>query len=1207
MTWIRGRFVRFSSIVCICLCAFTASSLSSQDLPDVAQGLQPYVAYHGGELDQVNTYNGGLTVRIPLVSYPQRGSLSLSYSIVFNSFGFQDIADCTAAEGVTGPVATIPLHNGCVNTVQLIPTGIFHNLPVGPRLIADQVLLAGGVGAPQILQVVNPPTNGRFYVITADNAEHPLGLASDGTWRSIDGSSFMFAPSGAPGSTDDQLGTGELAYSGDETRIMTGAAGTITDSHGIVYTASGITDPDGNSIAISNAAPGQTGFYDGLPATDSTARTIPTPAEASGTSGCPTISQAANQPLASAMTWTPPGTDNGFLFCFASVTLNSSYWFKTSGTTQYPRPNAPPNSMLQSIVLPNGTYWGFVYDSSAGGETQTGSGQLMTLIYPTGGTVSYTYSMTNDGACTNLRESGLVPGSVFVFPAAVTSRTMIDAQGWSAVWNYTYPPSASGAFTGSILSPAGDLTVTKWGADNSGSDCGYVSAGQEVYQGNPSNPATATPLKSTTLNYTGTPAFGPPYVSTARILSETTVLNGTSTSSVQYGYAPGVNVAVASCNPDYESCVAADASPVFIGAEASKTYTDYTGAVLKQDTTTYQWQSSPAYFTANLVSIPYQTQTLDAAGSLHAQTTYAYDESTYSSGGTKGHPTTVTKWLNTNSSASPITHTGWNSNGEKSFFIDANGNKNSYGHTIDYQYGSASCNGSEVTDTYDALNDHISGSYDCSSGRLTSYIDANSNTTQINYDGLGRITTVTYPSIPIWTGQAATPATTFNYEDSSNQVVRTITATPDPTQSTTVTFDGFGREIHRYTAATPSQVTVDTTYDSDGRIYSVSNPYYSTGDATYGLTVYNYDALNRKTKQTQPDGTSTLQWLYSGNVVTAEDELGHNTQQTSDSLGRLTLVMEPDPTTGTLDLQTSYSYDPLSNLVSVDQAGNASANDVPRYRSFNYDSLSHLLTSLNPESGWICYGTTGGAAPSGTNCASGYDANGNLLYKTDARIVTTAYSYDALNRLISKSYQNDPSGTPSSCFQYGLPATASSGANQITRLMSEWTQKVSAGSCPGILPSTGYLTLKAILQYDAMGHIDSESQCAPSGCSSGVPYSMSYGYDLAGNLAFSNNGILTTPGMTSPLTFTTSYDAASRLLSVSSSRNDSLHPPSIFSAQDYAAPGELMSATFGNGITLSRTYNSRLWVTGESDTGDLILNATPGTATLTITGAEQSH
>ena len=41
------------------------------------QGLKPYDSWHGGELDSVSLTGGGLTLHIPLVSFPQRGLRSL--------------------------------------------------------------------------------------------------------------------------------------------------------------------------------------------------------------------------------------------------------------------------------------------------------------------------------------------------------------------------------------------------------------------------------------------------------------------------------------------------------------------------------------------------------------------------------------------------------------------------------------------------------------------------------------------------------------------------------------------------------------------------------------------------------------------------------------------------------------------------------------------------------------------------------------------------------------------------------------------------------------------------------------------------------------------------------------------------------------------------------------------------------------------------
>jgi len=1131
----------------------------AQDLPDVAQGLQPNVAYHGGELDQVSTLNGGLTVRIPLVSYPQKGSLSLSYSVIFNSFGFEDVATCNASQG--GPIDSIPLHNGCKNRIQLIRTALSAAPPPSPRLVMDQQLQAGGTSSPSLQY--GQPMYGRFFIITPDNAEHPLGLAANGTYRSIDAAGYSFSPASTP-AYGTNLGVPEDAYAGDTAIVMSWAAGTIMDSRGNTYTATSITDPDSNSISFPNG-------LSSFPVTDSTGRTIPALTSTS-ISQCPTIAQAQNQPLTSALIWQPPGSGNGYIFCYASVSIRTNLinGIPQNSATNHDFINTV--NMLQSIVLPNGTYWGFVYDSSNG--TTPALGQLLTLIYPTGGQVSYTYSYF-DGFCNSLRESGLVPGSILTFPSTIATRTMKDAQGdVLGTWTYDYPANIDGIH-GTILSPTGDLTVTKFTPDNPIASCSYLNAGQDVYQGNPATsmnplviPPSATPLRSTTVTYTFPGADGNVPVSNAREAQTTTVLNGIVTSSVQKSYSPGVNLAALQCNQWGVNCTAGTGASTPIGGPVSTTYVDYTGTTLKQDTTTYQWQANSAYYTANLLDIPSQTQTLNANGTVYAQTNYTYDESSYSQGGVRGHPTTITEWLNTGSS--PVTHTGWNSGGEKAYIIDADNHQNGNGHTADYQYNA--CNGSVLTDTWNALNQHVSGGYDCNTGLLTSFTDANSNTTLVSWDAMRRITGVTYPQITLPGGTAANPVTTFNYADSQNTVTRTIQGNPDPNQVTTVIFDAFGREIHRYTAGSPGgQISVDTTYDADGRTYSVSNPYITAGEPTSGLTVYTYDALNRKTLQTQPDG-NTQQWAYSGNVVDLYDELQHHKQQTTDALGRLTKVMEPDPSSGALALETDYSYDPLSNLLYVNQQGNAGAGDTARTRSFVYDSLSRLTSSTNPEAGTITYA---------------YDAIGNLTQRTSplpnpgSGSAVVGYCYDNLNRVTYKFYSapNCPGGS-NAVAAYTYDSSSVNGAtNTVGRMTSAMVLNGGSG-----------LSQRQPYAYNAVGHLTGELQCPYGTCS--TPYAFQYQYDLAGGLVVGNNGLASSNAQA--LQFQYAWDAAGRLQSAGGAFL-STNPPAwpgaatnVFLANQsgsYGAFGLLSAQIGGTTLTETRTWDKRGRPLSDTDTG----------------------
>jgi YD repeat-containing protein len=329
-------------------------------------------------------------------------------------------------------------------------------------------------------------------------------------------------------------------------------------------------------------------------------------------------------------------------------------------------------------------------------------------------------------------------------------------------------------------------------------------------------------------------------------------------------------------------------------------------------------------------------------------------------------------------------------------------------------------------------------------------------------------------------------------------------------------------------------------------------------------------------------------------------------------LGRLTTVLEPNGSSQTPSMETDYGYDANNNLNSVTQLG-AGSGSVGR--SFAYDSLSRLIATTNPETSssanppsLACAGTTKGTA--WTICF-GYDADGNLISKTDNRNLTTTYGYDVLNRITSKSYSDGV--TPSACYEYDNAATNGTG-----HLGVEWTQ---IGACPASGGPTGsVLTERSILAYDQMGRIWNEQQCVGSSCTAAVnvtppcsgggltgPYYLPYCYDLAGNLTYSTNGLANTPGAGAPLTFTSGYDAAGRLNSVTSSWNDATHPSALFSSPLHFPAGALSSATYGTSIGLNRTYDNRLRITGESDTGTTVTGAAPGSATVTITGSEQSQ
>ena len=553
-------------------------------------------------------------------------------------------------------------------------------------------------------------------------------------------------------------------------------------------------------------------------------------------------------------------------------------------------------------------------------------------------------------------------------------------------------------------------------------------------------------------------------------------------------------------------------------------------------------------------------------------------------------------------------------------YTDSPSGGNSYGNSNTY-----------VTMITDPLGHSSDYSYNYPIGVLTGSTDANKETTTYKYgtepsqcsetDLLNRLTEVDYPDGGI---------TEYCYNDAVPSVETAKLILGSTWETNVATMDGMNHVTETELTSDPSNPDIVLmTYDGEGRIYTKTNPYRTTSDPTYGITTYQYDAISRPVSVQNPD-KSFQYWCYDGIASAGQkncrshvasitgdwldfaDEKGNDWQKTTDSFGRLTNVIEPN------GAATYYSYNILDNLVCAAQDGGAggtfsscaAAPAAWRPRSFTYDSLSRLIQSFNPETGWICYGTSGGAVPNGSNCTVGYDANGNLASKTDARDITTSYAYDALNRLLSKRFSNDPGSTPSSCYQYDSSSLG------VGRLGSEWSQSASAGVCAATAPSTGLWTRRSILSYDAMGRVLSEQQCTPSNCSS-TPYSPAYTFDKAGNQYTATNGITSTPSV-GTLSFTSPFDGAGRLLSVSSNWNDPTHPPGLFSAQSqsaqpcphslsapYTAFGGLTNATYGGGLTLNRGYDVRLRTTCETDTGSLLKNSTSASATVTVTGTEQ--
>lgn len=816
-------------------------------------------------------------------------------------------------------------------------------------------------------------------------------------------------------------------------------------------------------------------------------------------------------------------------------------------------------NVISSIALPDGRSYSFSYDPVYGTLSQ--------INFPTGGNVRFVWGVRGDGYAstqdTNLivrAESTLVVKDVYLTTGSSTSH-----------WSYFYPDMDS---TGNL--------ITNEGAPD-GTQTSYIYSPYTIPS--PVNGATiyleaqrliknssGNLVESASTTYSQRLPF-PAQVATTYYDGSIPLQK-----QVQYSYDSYGNVT----EKDESDFYACSGSPCSVPATPP-------GGWLRQTFTQYAYQNayqsnaaaeSAALLTAHIVDKPSRVLVTDGSGNPASLTFYAYDEAgrigstptglsthddqNYGLASTlaRGDLTTETRCITiSGAGASAACGTEW----QTSYYYDLTGqltkkiegSNTSAAATTTYTWGGQGDGYLQNVQGPLGLTD--SYTYYSPTGQVEQHTDWNLQPTKYYYDdneNMGRPSEIIYPD---------EGSTSFNYDDSVPSIQTTI-ATGEASGNIvkTAVYDGLGRLTETQLNSDPGgEDKTDTAYDNMGRVYSVSNPYRGTAPSYF--TYDFYDNLGRLTKQTNQDNLSKV-WSYAGNQVTLTDEDGNQWTRTSDGLGRLTQVLEPNGSSQAASMATNYTYDPLGDLLNVTQLGNGTGSIS---RGFSYDSLGRLVSASNPETG-----TTGYTySVPGQVCAPDPSLP---CTKTDARSVTTNFSYDALSRLLSKTYSgNVLAGTLSSCFQFD---TASNGKG---RLGFEWTQP---GNCPYPGPTTpptsGYQTLHTIVSYDFMGRITNEQRCMPGSCTTSQPaYSLQYSYDLTGKITSYMNG-------NDSILYTNTYNAAGQVSKIESTLTGPSYPTPLFSFPSYSPAGGLSGATYGTGtgITSCRWYDTRLRVTGETDT-----------------------
>jgi RHS repeat-associated protein len=807
--------------------------------------------------------------------------------------------------------------------------------------------------------------------------------------------------------------------------------------------------------------------------------------------------------------------------------------FQCSGVTDYGASSPINNYLVDKITYHDGSFYQFTYEPTVLHSPNV-TGRIASITFPTGGTISYAYTGSNGGI-------NCADGTTMGF-----ERTTPDS---STPWQY----SRSGTnpnWTTTVTDPVGTVTTYNLYQVTSTTTRGSASQDTNTYYERNHTGSGKTVLTCHNAVYSGctTAALTLPF---SQIDQYVTLGSKTSATESKFDTANGGRVTEVR---QYDFGVTLGVAPP---APPSS-------LLLKDTTISY----------ASLTGIldhPYQVTVKDGSGNTKAQTTFTYSDTVTGTTGTPQH----TSPSGSRGNAITITSlTSGSSTLDKHFTYFDTGNvitaTDVNTAVTTYVYGSATttCGNAFPTEVDLPLSLTQQSTWNCTGAVMASSTDVNGNQTTYKYvdPNFWRLTEVDTPS-------GGKTAYTYNTSSPPWDVATSSKQTSTTYLTTDTVLDGLGRTSQTQLTSDPAGTDyVDTGYDALGRLYSVSNPHRSTSSPTDGTTYYTYDGLSRPYQVTFPDGNkttteytnNTIDWFAEGNATAGFFQV--------DGLGRLTAVCErivyppgtqangdtPIPTGCNPDypsypaFKTTYGHDVFGNITSVTQ----NAQNPPyasQTRSFTYDGLSRLTQEINPETGEKDYA---------------YDTlHGGDLYTLKAGepnhtgwvASTTTYTFDLLHRITNITY-GDPY-TPTKYFYWD---TQSWWSGVTPNYPKGRLARQNSSACGTTCAGEEY-------NYDMDGNIVGKATWTPSNIGSAVASYYSYNYldqqtsmtDIWGNV------------------YTTSYDAAGRATSLTSSLSDSTHPPTLYTVNAYNPLGEITSGTYahtGSGTTATAhtaTFDNR--------------------------------
>jgi RHS repeat-associated protein len=837
------------------------------------------------------------------------------------------------------------------------------------------------------------------------------------------------------------------------------------------------------------------------------------------------------------------GTTSRVTVTTASIAVSTG--FDESGVTEY----SGNLTAIQSVQLPDGQSYQFSYDS---GTTQGHYGELTGITLPTGGQISYGYTNFTDsyGNVNQWVTSHTSGGLPTAFQPAVAT---------------TCPPGTVGCeHTVTVTKPSGDYAVYTFTLNN-----GAWPTEVQYYNG-PASGGTLLATTSTSWNFsiacTTDNCTGNQYIQKFDQTTTLPVSGGSINRTVQYSY---------------------DSAQDMNLSQISE-YGFYTGSLpgSADRVTSITYLMDAAYADAHIINRPTSITVKDRGGAVLAQTNTQYDSTALvpitgvarhddtnygASYTTRGNPTVISRL--TSGSTYATTTLAYDTTGQVVSVTDPNNNPIGLSYADNFyndtgqppaSYAPPAPTNAYLTKVTLPIAGLLLFGYYWGTGKRALATDQNGASTYTHFlDSLDRLTNVYLPASG-WT------LTTYASETQADTYTGIGDASPSPGCSSCrhdeTILDGLGRPIESVLVSDPEGGTrVDTGYDPTGRVESVTNPYRSPSDPTYGTEQFTYDGLDRMLSDQHADGSGVAGY-YGASVTSAVgngaqlcstatygigypilsvDEAGLKREVWIDGLGRTIEADEPD-SSGSLTVGTCYLYDALGNLTQV-------VSFTGQTRSYAYDGLSRVTSVTTPEGGTVSYS---------------YDADGNVVSRTapkpnqpdPATHVTTSYTYDALNRLTSKSYSDGT--TPGVSYSYDQ--TSYNGLS-ITN---------GVGRLTGMSDGSG----QTAWSYDAAGRILAERRTI-----AGATEMISYGYNSDGTLK----------SITYPSGRTVAYTVGNAERPTAAVDGNGTN---YAAGATYAPQGALASVVHGQvtggfaGIAESYTYNNRL------ELASILANSSAGAA-----------